>query len=401
MKRILLVTQYFYPENFKSNDIAFELVKRGYSVDVLTSIPNYPEGVYYKGYGIFKRRFEIINGVNIYRVFQTPRGRKARGMGLSLNYVTYAISSSIFALFLMFKRYSCSIVHETSPITQALASIVLKKIRKLPFYIWVLDIWPDAMISGGGVKNKMILRFMNAFVKLVYNNADKILISSKDFDKLILRHGDYGDKIVYFPNWSDDVKKMPKKKIPILPKGFRIMMAGNLGSAQTIPAVMEAAKLLKHNNIKWIFVGDGSERHYIEKYRKDNSLEDVVYLMGKYPYEYMSAFYEQADAMLLTLKAKYPHLMAVVPARLQGYMASGKPVLGMVDGACANLIIDSDCGYVVPAEDYNSLVDIILHKVLVDKEEFAKKGINGRKRFEQEFTKDLCIGHLIEIIENE
>src|SRR5690554_4329474 len=151
-EKILLVTQNFYPENFKSNDIAFELVKKGYEVDVLTSIPNYHEGRYYKGYGIFSKRVQRIDRVKIYRALQTPRGKKASSIGLSLNYLTYAFFASIWAFFFaLFKRkYHSVIVHQTSPITQAYPGIVVSKVLKVPLYMWVLDIWPDAMISGGG-----------------------------------------------------------------------------------------------------------------------------------------------------------------------------------------------------------------------------------------------------------
>lgn len=403
MKRVLIITQYFYPEGFKSNDMAVELVRRGYKVDVLAGIPNYPQGKYFKGYGLFSKRKEIWNGVTIYRAFQTPRGKKASGVGLSINYLTYMFCSTFWVLFFfVWKRYDCVIVHEPSPITQACAAVVLKKIKKIAFYPWIMDIWPDAMSSGGGIKNQQVLSVMTRFVQWVYNNSTKILITSKGFEELILRQGNYKDKLIYFPNWSDDVMAMPIREVPQLPRdGFNIMMAGNLGSAQTIDKVMEAANLLKHRkDVRWIFVGDGSEKDYIEKYREKYHLEDTVYVMGRYPSNCMSAFYKQADAMLLTLKAKFPHLKAVVPARLQNYMSSGNPIIGMVDGGSAEIIRESNCGYVVPAEDYKALAELIEHKILLDVDNFKRKGINGRKYFEREFTIEKCISHLENIINN-
>lgn len=400
--KILLVTQYFYPENFKSNDIAFELVKRGHVVDVLSGIPNYPEGRYFSGYGLFRKRIEVVDGVRIYRAFQMPRGRNAKGFGLALNYLTYALFSCFWGIYLAVKNdYDCLLVHEPSPITQALPAVLLKKIRKIPFHIWVLDIWPDAMSSGGGIRNKHLLAWMTRFVRMVYDNAAKILISSRDFESLILKQGDYKDKLVYFPNWAEDILKMPIRPIPDLPSGFRIMMAGNLGSAQTIKAVMQAALLMKDiKDVKWIFIGDGSERAYIEQFRSEYRLEDTVYVLGRYPFEYMSAFFHQADAMLITLRANFPHLKAVVPARLQSYMSAGKPILGMIDGGSASLIKEADCGCVVPAEDYEALCRIITD-ILSDKNQFAQKGKNGRKYFEKYFTKKMCIDNLEQIIAND
>lgn len=400
--RILIVTQYFYPENFKSNDMAFELAKRGHDVTVLCGIPNYPEGAYYEGYGLFQKRSETINGVKVYRCFQSARGRKAKGAFLALNYLTFAAFGSLWALYLgLFKKYDRVIVHEPSPITQAVPAIIVKKLQKIPFHIWVLDIWPDAMSSGGGIKNKRILSAMTKFVRWIYRNSTKILISSKGFTELILKQGEeFKDKLVYFPNWSDDVLQQPQQSIPKLPEGYKIMMAGNLGSAQTIKAVMEAALLLKdYKEVKWIFVGDGSEKPYIDEFVAKHHLKDTVFALGRFPANCMGSFYRQADAMLITLRAKFPHIRAVVPARLQNYMSSGNPIIGMADGGVAETIREANCGICVPAEDYKALSETILN-ILKQKEDFAQFGKNGREYFLQHFTKDHCIDNLEKIIES-
>lgn len=292
-------------------------------------------------------------------------------------------------------------VHQTSPIIQACPAIILGKLRGVPVYTWVLDIWPDAMSSGGGIKNKHMLYWMDKLVRMVYNNSTKILISSSDFETLILKQGNCKDKLMYFPNWSEDILSMPIINIPELPAGFRIMMAGNLGKAQTITAVMQAVLEMKNNEeVKWIFVGDGSERKYIELFRKEYHLENTVYVLGRYSFEYMPAFFRQANAMLITLRAKFPHLRAVVPARLQSYMSAGKPILGMIEGGSANLIKKARCGYIVPAEDYKAFCELITRKVLPNRDEFSKLGENGRKYFTEYFTKKTCIDHLEEIINN-
>ncbi len=379
------------------------MVKKGYEVDVLTSIPNYPEGIFYKGYGIFSKRVQRIDSVKIYRALQTPRGKNASAIGLSFNYLTYAFFASIWAFFFaLFKRkYHSVIVHQTSPITQAYPGIVVSKVQKVPLYMWVLDIWPDAMVSGGGVKNKTILSFMNNRVKNIYHKCDKILISSKKMSESILSKGDFKDKIIYFPNWAESIFENPDyKETPQLPGGYKIMFAGNLGGAQDLESVMKAALILKDTEVKWVFIGDGSKKAWIEEFVEKNSLQNNVFLLGRYPIELMPSFYKQADALLLTLRSKFPHLKMIVPAKLQTYMTSGKPVIGMIDGGAADLIKEADCGLSVNAGDYKSLAKLIMSKILTDKSGFASKGENGKKFFKENFTLDGCINNLIKIIED-
>lgn len=406
--RILLVTQYFYPEVFKSNDIAFELARRGHHVDALVGIPNYPDGKYFKGYGLFSKRHEVIDcsddkrhgQVNVYRCFQTPRGRG--GWRLPINYLTYVISGCIDVLFYFawMEKYDCIIGHEPSPIFQAYPAILLRKLRKTPFYYWIMDLWPDAMKSGGGVKNEKLLNFIDRLVQGIYRNTDKILITSKRFRELITSKGNFADKIIYFPNWSDDILSMPQEyDIPQLPYGFKIMIAGNLGKSQDLEAVTEVMLGLKDiPEIKWIFVGGGSRKEWLEQFIKDNGMDGCAICVGQYPFKAMPAFLKQADAMLVTLKAGFPHLGAVVPARLQTYMSAARPVLAMIGCGGSDIIKESKCGYAVPSGDSKALINIIKDKVLTNKEAFAQMGQNGRDYYDKHYRMDMCIDNLEKII---
>lgn len=398
--RILLVTQYFYPEVFKSNDLAFELARRGHHVDALVGIPNYPEGKYFKGYGLFKKRHEVINGVNVYRCFQVPRGRG--GWRLPINYFSYVISGCLWVLFFFAwrKKYDCIIGHEPSPIFQAYPALLLRKLRKTPFYYWIMDLWPDAMMSGGGVKNKRLLGFIDKLVKGIYKQTDKILITSKRFREPIAAKGDFADKIIYFPNWSDDILNMPQDyDIPLLPDGFRIMIAGNLGKSQNLEAVTEVMLGLKDiPEVKWIFVGGGSRKDWLEQFIQENGLEDRAICVGQYPFKAMPAFFKRADAMLVTLRAGFSHLEAVVPARLQSYMSAGRPVLAMIGCGGADIIEESHCGYAVPAGDSVALIELIKGKVLTNKAAFEQMGQNGRDYYTKNYRLDMCIDNLERII---
>lgn len=399
-KRILLVSQYFYPENFKCNDIAFELSRRGYKVDVLTNIPNYPIGSYLKGYGLFRKRKETINGVRIFRSLVIPR--KKGSFFRILNYFSFMCIASFNALILsIFNKYDCVFVMQTSPIMQSYPGIVVKKLQRIPLYMWILDIWPDSMISGGNIKNEHIIKAVTSIVRNVYNNCDKLLISSLKFKELVKLQGVNEEKIIYFPNWSDDILNMPKKEITFtFPEGFNIVMAGTLGGAQCLDSVISLIKELRNiDNLNWIFVGDGKKRKWFEKEIKKEKLNDNVYILGQYSPEYMPTFFSKADAMLLTLKANWPHLSAVVPARVQSYMAAGKPILGMVDGGAHDLIKSFDCGYVVAANAYKDLASVIKDIIFGDKTSFLTKGKKGRIAFEQFFTKKVCIDNLEKIMD--
>lgn len=399
--KILLVTQYFYPENFKSNDLAFELVKRGHSVTVLTGYPNYPEGKFYKGFGLFKKYKESIKGAIVIRAFLFSRG-KGSGFRLFLNYFSWAFFASIKVFLLSFtKKFDAIIVHEPSPITQGFPAIVLKKIQKIPIYFWVLDLWPESLVSAGGIKNKLVLRFFFKMVQYVYNQSDKILISSKGFKKSILEKGNYDDKLIYFPNWAEDTISLGNKNYPtpILPEGFNIVFAGNIGVAQDLENIMKAMLELKeYRDINLILIGNGRSSKFVKKFIKENDLGQNVLLMGKYPIEAMTSFFDKSDCLLVTLKDELIFNLTV-PAKVQAYMSASKPIIGMLNGEGSDLIHEANCGFCAPAGDYRKLALNILKLYNTDSQKRLDMGISGFKYYEENFKLENCISHLEEIIQ--
>lgn len=403
-KRVLLVAQNFYPEFFKSNDIASELVTRGYDVDVLTGIPNYPEGVFPKGYGVFKRRIDNYKGAKVYRAFQIPRGRRATGVRLAINYLSFAFCSTFWVLFffLFKKKYDAIIIHQTSPVTQAWPGILLGKLRRIPIYTWVLDIWPDSVLSTINTDNKLIKKPLDWFTNWMYRNSSKILISSPDFKGLVNRDADYSDKIINFPNWSEDIASMKLKEIPLKLDGFVIMMAGNIADGQGISDIVKAIEELKaYSNIYWVFVGGGAQRQWLKDYIVDNALEGNAFVVGRYAFDYMSAFYSQADVMLLTLKKSIcPHLNATIPARVQSYMSAGKPIVGMAGHGVRTLINNHGCGLIADSGDYIALTNNILY-LYNNRHEAMEMGHKARILYEQQYTLTLCMNKLERIINNQ
>lgn len=395
---ILIVTQYFYPENFKSNDLAFELQKRGHSVTVLTGLPNYPSGKIFEGYGCFKNRNQNINGVKVIRSLLIPRG-KGGGIRLFLNYYSFAFFASLKALRLN-KNYDAIIVHEPSPITQFYPALLLHRLRKTPVYFWVMDLWPESLEIAGGVKNGFVLNYFKDLVIKFYKNSEKILITSKGFRTSILEKGDFAGKIEYFPNWAEETiaEGATDYEIPALYEGFRVMFAGNVGEAQDMESILTAAKLLRDNqHIKLIIVGDGRKLPFVEEFIRENALQNTVQCVGRFPVEAMTTFFSQADVMLVSLKDD-PVFNLTVPAKVQAYMSASKPILAMLNGEGADIVEESGSGFSVPAGSPVSLAETITHFSKLSEKERARMGRNGRLYFDKYFRMSACIDHLERIL---
>ena len=404
--RILIVTQYIYPEPFKSTELAFELAARGNKVDVLTGIPNYPEGHFYKGYGLFSRRKECKNGVSFYRCLQTPRKLLPGAMGMMLNYFTFMVNATFWVLFYFVwkKKYDAIITHEPSPITQIVPACILGDLRGVPVYSWIQDIWPDALVSAGGGVGKLMSPLLGRITDWVYRHSTKLLITSKGMAPLINRNADYSEKIIYYPQWSEDMigsnEKMPESIINVRTDSYNIMMAGSLNGGIGVDTVLALCEEMKDDPVHFIFVGGGSEENNMRDYVKSRGLKNVTFT-GRKPLAEMPYYSQQADAMLLTLKeTKMKHLDITVPARLQSYLSGGKPVLAMIGSGATDIIKDADCGYAVPAGAYKDLAEIIRNKVIADTEGMKVKGVNARKYYEKYFTKTTCIDNLMKIISN-
>ena len=398
--RILLITQYFYPENFKSNDVAIELSKRGHEVTVLTGLPNYPAGKIFDNYRFFGRNKEKLPGIKIIRTWIVPRGNGG-AVRLFLNYFSWAFFASFRIFFLaLSSSFDSVIVHAPSPVTQFVPAIIIKKIQRIPIYFWILDLWPESLTSAGGIKNKFILDFFTEIVKYFYRVSDKILISSQSFKSSIIDKGDFEDKLIYFPNWAEDTisKGSNNYPIPKLPNGFNILFAGNLGVAQDLESVVNCAvKLKEYKNIHFIILGDGRMKKTLEKSIIKNNVINNVHLMGKYPIEAMKTFFHSADSLLITLKNEEA-LNKTVPAKLQAYMSSGRPILGMLSGEGNQTIKESKGGFTANAGEYENLAKLILKLTKLTQNQRDVLGNNSLKFYQDNFELKKCIDDLEIII---
>lgn len=397
--RILFVCQYFYPEVFRGNDIAFHWAELGHDVHVVCGIPNYPDGKYHKGYGLFKKRHEVVNGVKVTRLPIIPRGNNK--IMLMLNYFSYFLYAWVWMLFhAIGHKYDRVFVQQLSPVMMSAPGVLYKRLRKAPLYTWVLDLWPESLTAAGGINNKYVLGFFKRFVKREYKYSDKILISSRSFNKSILEYGPYGDKIVYYPQWADgnaSIEKLPEN-VPTIPQGFKLMFTGAVGEAHGFECTMQAALLTKdRKDIKWIIVGDGRRLDWVREFVKEHCLEETVLTLGRFPSETMPWFFKQADVMLVTLSDD-PLFRLYAPAKISSYMAAGKPIIAVLNGEGAEVIRDAECGWTLPAGDAEGFARLAIELSQVDKSELEKRGANAKKYYEAHFVKEKCLKELDRIM---
>ncbi len=397
---ILIVTPHFYPENFRINDFAKGLIERGHKITVLTGVPDYPSGKFYAGYGIFKRLHELWEDISIYRVAVFPRGR-GKNWQLFLNYLTYIVSGCVSAL-LIKKDFDIIFVNETSPITIGIPAILIKKIRKVPIVFWVLDLWPESVFAAGNLKTNLIPKLLLPLVRLIYRNCDRILVSSRGFISSIVEKGVPEGKIEYLPQWAETVF-MPVEKdssnIQVdLPNGFKVLFAGNIGEAQDFESILNASELLKENkNIHWIILGDGRRYDYVKEQIKVRNLENNFHLLGKYPLELMPTFYANADVLLLSLKKEYIFSLTV-PAKLQSYLACGRPILTMLDGEGSVIVKNAKAGLTCNSGDYHSLAKNVLHMSQLNKEEIRNYCDNARSYYLENFERNKLLNQAEQIL---
>jgi len=401
--KILVVSQVFWPENFRINDLCSELVKLGHEVTVITGKPNYPKGKFYDGYSFFSRRKDSFAGSKIIRVPVIPRGT-ANGLRLSLNYLSFAFFGSIFSLFHA-KKYDFSFVYGVSPITAAFPSIIHRFVYKTKMVLWVLDLWPESVEVSGKLSSPLLKKMLHPLVKFIYKQPDKIFISSQFMKKSILEkiNSKQEKDISYLPNWAEDSfyeKNVDVNKYAsLIPDGFIVMFAGNIGFGQDCQSVLKTAQLLQsQHRIKFVFLGDGSEKLYMEEQIKKSGLEDTVIMLGSYPLEEMPNFYCHADAMLIVLKDE-TIFSYTVPGKLQTYMACCKPIAGMINGESAGIITQSESGIVSNAGDYEDFAKKLTALSVLPKSDLAKMGENGFNYCRQHFKKENIIHSILNAIQ--
>lgn len=382
--KILVVCQYYYPEPFRVTDICENLVERGHQVTVLTGLPNYPEGVIPSEYRHRKKRNEEINGVNVLRCYEIPRGHSK--VKLFLSYFSYAMSATLKALFLK-EEFDVILVNQLSPVMMGIPAMAYKKKKKKKIVFYCLDLWPDSLAAGGVNQNSFIYRTFYKMSQWIYRSADLLLVTSSTFENYFKETLNIKNiKVKYLPQYAEDLFENAEV-ISHKTKNdkFKFVFAGNIGDMQSVDTIIKAANELKDvENIEIHIVGEGSKLEECRQLSGDLKLSNIIY-HGRKPIEEMPLYYEMADAMLVTLKANKV-LSLTLPGKVQSYMASGKPIIGSIDGETRSIVERAECGFTCPAEDYKALA--ILMKEFCETPDKFKLGINAKRYYMENFNKN-------------
>jgi len=395
--RILVVTQYFWPENFRINDLVYEFVRRGHDVTVLTGIPNYPGGLVFSKYLNDPDKFADFEGSVVLRV---PMMARARGrFRLLLNYMTFMLSATIVGAWkLRGRKYDAIFAYVPSPVTVGLPAVAMRFLKRAPLVFWAQDLWPESLHAVGAIRSRVVIYLVGKLVEFIYKRCDLILAQSKSFIPQIRKYAPPGSRVLYFPNWCDTVataeKVRPAPELPTKPGSFNIMFAGNIGDAQDFPSILSAAQILKANSVvRWLIVGEGRTANWVVAEIKRRNLQDEVKLLGGFPSERMPSFFQHAHALLVSLKDE-PIYSMTIPSKLQTYLATGIPVIAMLNGEGSNIVRESGSGFTCRAGDYEALAAAVMQLSKFSDEERDAMGRKGLLLSQREFNRDILISRV-------
>lgn len=400
-KHILVISQYFYPEQFRINDICEEWVKRGYKVTVLTGIPNYPQGKFYKGHSFLKKRKEIYKGIEIIRIPIIPRGNSS--IMLALNYLSFVVSGFFFSFFTRLKP-DVVFIYEVSPMTQALPGVWLAKRRKIKCLLYVTDLWPENVEVVAGIKNQWIIGGIGRMVDYIYERCNLVLTSSKSFIKSIESRGVQKEKLKFWPQYAEDFYRpveVSENEIPEIPKDdyFNIIFAGNIGYAQGLDILPHVAQIINEAGLKVRFniIGDGRAKEELIILAQGKNVSNNFNFIDRQPAEKIPFFMARGDAALICL-SKNKVFEITIPAKLQSCLACKIPIIVSADGEVSDIIIEAEAGVCSPAANIESLAQKIIELSRLEKEELDKMADNGFLYYEKNFKKEKLMNQIDKLI---
>lgn len=392
--RILVVSQYYYPENFRINDICAELSARGHEVHVLTGLPNYPAGEYFPGYsrqGPFEQQHQ---GVSIHRVPMRARGKGK--VSLVLNYLSFWRQGKKAAARMAQLGFDVVFVYEVSPITQVLPAIKVKRLAGIPLLTYMTDLWPENVQYAGGINSRLVLAPIGWMADHIYRNCDQILTSSHSFKKAIAQRGHPEEKIHFWPQYAEDFYRPGEKDAEAdisLPQGFRLMFTGNMGYSQGLDVLIEAAALLDMPDLRIILVGGGRAEQSLRELVHSRGLANRVYFHEAIPAESVPGMLACADAAVLMIRDT-PAFAMTLPAKLQSYFACGIPVLGSIAGEAADVLAQSGGGMACKPSDAEAFARLVCGFRALPDEDKQAMGQRARQFFLDNYDRKKLIDDL-------
>jgi len=396
--RILVLTQYFWPETFRINDVVEGLAERGHEVTVYTGMPNYPAGRYFPGYGFLGPLRERVGKVPVRRAPLLARGGGGRAR-LALNYASHALSATLLAPWLARGRFDAILVFEPSPITIGIPARALRALKRAPVLFWVQDLWPESLAATGALRSPALIAAIGRLVRWIYRGCDRVLVQSRAFIPSIEAHGVPRERIGYLPNSAEAFyRRVPRlaggDEEAELPAGFRVLFAGNIGAAQDFGTILSAAELLRERrDIQWIVLGDGRMRAWVEGEVRARGLHGTFHLFGQRPAETMPRYFAQADLLLATLRRE-PIFAYTIPSKLQSYFACGRPVVAALEGEGGRIVKEAGAGWAVAPEDPRALADAVLAAAALSPAEREAMGDRGEAYFREHFEREKLLSRL-------
>lgn len=362
-KRLLIVCQHFWPENFRINDICDGFLEHDIEVDVLCGEPNYPKGEWFEGYGAFKRRVEDYHGATVYRCPEIRRKNNTY-IRIFLNYISFPFTSAFTVRKLYKKHYDKVFIYQLSPVYMGRAGLKIAKKKKIESVTYVLDLWPENLYSVLPFKNKLIRKILYNSSTKYYKKTDKLIcLSEKARDLLAERTGKKDDKLLVMPQCCEKFYETPVRDESLVARfrdGFNLVFTGNISPAQDFPVMIEAARLLKERGVavNWIIVGDGMSRAEVEASVAAANLTENFFFEGSFPAEEMPRYTYIADALIACL-TKSPLLDCTIPAKVMSYIAAGKPIVLAMDGEANRTVNEYGCGFATESGNATLLAESI------------------------------------------
>ena len=394
--KILIISQYFYPENFKINDIAISLVQKGHEVEVLTGTPNYPFGDFYNGFKFWSNNDGFYEGIKIHRAKLIPRKKGGKIM-LSLNYLSF-VFFGFFKLITINSDFDRILTFAPSPITVGILGSLASVKYNAKTLLWVQDLWPESVKVAGGVKNTLILNLLDLLTRKIYHFTDLILIQSEFFKNYIANQNVDHDKIYYLPNYAEEFYK-PLDSDEVIKRSFgnkfSVLFAGNIGEAQNLKILVDAARILKDQKykVKFIIIGEGRFKSDLRLYIDKLDLKSFFTFLGYIEPTQIPKYFASADSLYISLKPAEIFSLTI-PSKLQTYMACGRPIIASIGGVTAKIINESNCGFSSNPGDSILLAKNIIKMLRLSNEERIEMSTNAFKYYEKNFDKNIIMNKL-------